>query len=62
MFISGPRYGPSEIKGGESHELQRAKRKEVNRARLSLNHCKPEIEAPVPMPVVVEFVLNLSQG
>jgi len=41
------------VRRRQKQQLQRAKRKEVNRARLSLNYCKPEIEAPLPMSVVV---------
>ena len=41
------------VRRRQKQQLQRAKRKEVNRARLSLNYYKPEIEAPLTMPVVV---------
>lgn len=37
----------------QNQQLQRAKRKEINRAGLSLNYCKPQIEAKVAMPFVV---------
>jgi len=41
------------VRRRQKQQLHRAKRKEVNRARLSLNYCKPEIETQLSMPVVV---------